>query len=218
MSVINSIQSIFNKINIEVTTDNWTVTEIDSGASFNNLHIENFGMNFNIINNNIYQSMPNITTDISSKLRDLDCDGVAFTEINDQKYIILSELKSKYDTNKLSKAYKQIIFTFLKLHMLFSICKEYNINDYKIIGIIACKPVTEEQKTSIEHNLLWSENQFLNNLYYHNKSECTVENIDFLRTCNLHKNIATKRFTIFLQTASDIDDNEANIDLSNIIH
>ncbi|WP_348725890.1 hypothetical protein [Parabacteroides goldsteinii] len=75
-----------------------------------------------------------------------DCDGIFFTERNEQKYIYLCELKSSFSTQQISKAKNQIVGSYLKLHSLLSLLQSYNPDEWTVKGVIASFIPKDEQQ------------------------------------------------------------------------
>ena len=73
-----------------------------------------------------------------------DCDGIHLFEFKGEKYLMLSELKSTFITQKTELAKKQIIGTYLKLRSLLNVLQGFNSQDYHIFGLIAAYKPTDE--------------------------------------------------------------------------
>lgn len=78
-----------------------------------------------------------------------NCDGIHVFEYNGEKFLMLSELKSKYSTQDIVKAKDQLIGTYLNLIAVLSVMQGFNINEYRIFGLIASYKPTEETKSAI---------------------------------------------------------------------
>lgn len=70
-----------------------------------------------------------------------DCDGILlFDGSEGRKYIVLCELKSKFDPLHIYEAYKQIISSYIKLSTLMNLLPNYQKTDFEVKGFIFSKP------------------------------------------------------------------------------
>lgn len=82
----------------------------------------------------------------------LDCDGVILFEHNNQKYILLCELKTSYLCDEIAKAKDQIVGSSVKIKSLMSSLQCFDISDFKTIGLIVSFEPTDEQITNLSKN------------------------------------------------------------------
>lgn len=224
MNVIDSLQKVYDKANFSKKANTWIVTETNTGASFNKLRINNDGEYFNVIENKFYKGWSQVTTQLSSFLKDKDCDGVSMTQLNKKKYLVLSELKSALDSKDILKAYEQIVFTYMKLHMAASLCEGFDSDDFEIIGIIACHPPKDKnQETILQQQYLFMEERkepdvrCLLKLYMEHKISNKFGAIHFTKGKPIHEKLKDKSITIYLQTSPTANDSEADIDLKSLV-
>lgn len=78
-----------------------------------------------------------------------NCDGIHIFEHNGEKYLMLSELKSKYSTDAIDKAKMQLIGSYLKLMAVLQVLQGFDVHDYHIFGVIAAYRPTEEMLSAI---------------------------------------------------------------------
>ncbi|MDO4714723.1 MAG: hypothetical protein Q4A44_00350 [Bacteroidales bacterium] len=71
---------------------------------------------------------------------DANCDGIALCDEASRCHVVLVELKSTFSSQDIYKAAKQIVFSWLKIHMWLSLCPKYTPKKVKITAIIACLP------------------------------------------------------------------------------
>lgn len=129
-------------------TDKWIVTEHESSATMNCLEVNAKGL-FLGFDHDLVKNIKDITTIMSSKLDDKDCDGIAFfTDDNGNDSLILVELKSNFDTEKIQNAFYQITMSFIKLHAWLSLCKNYSIDKVHLHFITACKCFKDDNQSS----------------------------------------------------------------------
>ena len=138
------------------SSDSMTVVETEAQSTFTQFIIESPGEIFYSVNKDFYKDLYN---EKSPVLGNVNCDGIALIIHQGQPYILLIELKSNLDADKISEGFQQEIRSFLKLVSSLNICNGYNISDFLIRGVIACHPFkTEDAETKCLHNLLWEKN------------------------------------------------------------
>lgn len=224
MDVFNSFCKIFDKCQVITSDDNWKVSESNQQASFKTLVIQNTGNKFYSIENSTYKNMTCITQK-SSFFEDKDCDGVALTEIEGKTIFILSELKSSLDSCDILKAYKQIVFTYLKLYMMLSLCQGFDVDDWIIIGIIACHPPkNDDQKTqlyleylNIEEGTSKLDVKYLLRLLFEKKIETSLGKINFVQNIPFNEQLKNLKISLYLKTSDSINDSSSTFDLSCIV-
>lgn len=83
----------------------------------------------------------------SGRIFYLDCDGILIFERKDsRKTLVLCELKSNYDTNKIYKAYQQILSSCIKFKLLLNLLPSYRAEEWDVKGFIFSKPKPSEDK------------------------------------------------------------------------
>lgn len=78
-----------------------------------------------------------------------NCDGIHIFEHKGEKYLMLSELKSTYNTEHIDKAKKQLIGSYLNLMAVLQVLQGFDVHDYHIFGVIAAYRPTEEMLSAI---------------------------------------------------------------------
>lgn len=144
------ITSLYANFPHSVTTYNhgvWEVSECKEQARFKRLRL--YCSNFHCIDPGLYSNWLTILKGaqiILSKevpdgwFEDLNCDGIALCEQASSYHIVLVELKSTFSSKDIYKAVKQVVFSWLKVHMWLSLCSEYSPAKVKVTAIIACLP------------------------------------------------------------------------------
>lgn len=89
-----------------------------------------------------------------------DCDGIFICEYNNQKYIVLCELKSAFEIEAICKANNQLIGSYVKLRSIFHILQGFTEIDYKILGVIVSYAPTSEQLTNMSKCINNLQNNF----------------------------------------------------------
>lgn len=150
MRIADSFLQIFDKTNTYISAKSpapiWTITETNPRAGIKRLVVDINGADYVAFDELLCKSMPNITTTRSSIIEDIECDGIAIAEKNGLACLIFCDLKPRFDTCKIMKAFKQDLMSFLKIRMLLSICDGFNLDDYDINFIVACKCFETEDK------------------------------------------------------------------------
>lgn len=85
----------------------------------------------------------------------LDCDGIILFEWKGQKYILLCELKSTFDTQDIMHANEQLKGSSVKMLGMLNLVQGFNLNDYKVCGLIVSFEPTQEQLTAVSKLQTW---------------------------------------------------------------
>ncbi len=148
MSLETCFINLFDKVsdinfaNRQLCRDAFTVKEHNAGSSkapLKSLQVKQKGTLFTCFNNNLVQGMKDISCTRSGFLKDSDCDGIIFITNCTKDGLIFVELKSRFSTQHIEKAIEQIIFSFLKMHAMLSMCKEYSPDTVYLHFIVACQ-------------------------------------------------------------------------------
>ncbi len=228
MEIAESFSSVFDKAPCVLIKSQCEIHEQNQGASFTNLKLVNDGEEIFLLDNKFYKNSHEKILDWSSNLSDLDSDGFLITEIKGRKSIVVSELKSALDSRDLLKAYKQIVFTYIKCYMLLSLCSTFQAEEFDIIGIIACKPPKDKKQ-----------NDYLKDTYLQlmNSSLCSIQpdvrlmvrlfmekhiktklgNIPFLKTMNLHNDLSSSSFRLYLLMPDSYEKSEMQVNLVDLL-
>ena len=218
MQIINSIKEIFDRHAQFCVSDDsqWTIIETTENADLKKLKINASNHNFGILVNPFYKGLAAITNVRSSFLKDSDCDGVAFYDDGQKKRLIFVDLKSSLSSNNIKKAVKQNFFTFLKLQMMLSICKDYDLSQYELHFYIACCNCNDDALDSIKDNILmheeigdldYSTHCLRSFLFNGNNWVCTIRELPFINE-NLRDDILIKQVHFKILTTQNPDDTE----------
>ena len=223
MQIIDSLHSIFDKqaTNCKRCNSIYEISEKSKSATFNKLSICKDNSLLGVIENNFYKGLSKITHERSSFLLDKDCDGAVFYEEEDTLVLLLVDLKSSFHENEIFSAYKQDFFTFMKLHMMLSLCENYNPQHLKIICYAACPPCDKNSSDNIKDNLFMKEqlederfiDKCLKAYLYTKKFSCTIRDIPFVENKRLHENILTIPVEFRIYTPEHKEDKEGVIRL-----
>lgn len=96
--------------------------------------------------NRLVQGITHTTTGRSTILEDKDCDGIAIIESNGKVELVFAELKSTFSIQELTYATYQMLNSFLKMHSMFALCDEYNIDNVNVSFILACQNYKDEKQ------------------------------------------------------------------------
>lgn len=116
-----------------------------------------------------------------------DCDGFfLLNENNGQKYMILTELKSTFDSSDIYKARNQILSSYIKFNLLLHLFQGYRPEDFIIKGFIVSKPFKKnyirdlyKQTFLPKANRLNKESTFVLNLCNNASQSCILKPSDF---------------------------------------
>lgn len=226
MKLHNSIETIFDKSDNPFINDTWTIHEQDAGASFKTVIIRDIAPKSYSIDSDLYRNKFQKVFDNSTTLNDNDCDGCAIIHFNEKKYILLVEMKSKFDTAKISKAYKQALTTLLKNLMLFSLCDGYNINEYDVSILIACLPPSDDQKVWLKHNYMQMQNSqtciqqdccFATRLYIEEEINTKMRDITFFSTCTFATPINDLNIHVTMKNPTTVNDTQLGLSINEVL-
>lgn len=221
MEEIDALQTIFDRMTacFRCHHQSCEVVETAAGAQFRKLEIRSAGTDFHEIGNAFYKGIKNTTQDRSTHLKDLDCDGVSlFVDAEGRKHIVLVDLKSNFDIQKICGAYEQDIHTFLKLHALFSLCEGYFLRGMVIDLIVACKTFKDtDQETRVLDIISMKcmeeedsfEKKFLNSLLHDGPVKtCRMDDLNTIRSLPFHPSIKGVDVRLHLFTTIRYTDTE----------
>ena len=223
MSVAEAFKDIFGQDTVVEFEDTWNIRESRKDATFNLLQVNNPGESFSVINPVVYSG--NIWLGDAGWMNDKNCDGAALTRNNGKDYVILVELKSTLDSTKIIAAYEQIVQSFVKLQMMLSVCQDYDMHNYDIVGVIACKPAkNKDQETKFHQELLnIKEGNFvppdmvcLVKLYFNSYIECCLSETHFMKGHAFHKDFHLHKIRIYLKTALAYPDSSVTVDFAEL--
>lgn len=223
MKLSDVFTTIFDKAadrgHAEECENRWYVEEYEQSATMNNLEIVSEGhfLGFN------HKLVKVFDEKISSKLENRNCDGIAFlNDTSNQEHLLFVELKSNFDTKKISEAFQQIIMSFIKIHMRLSICKNYNLDKIKVHFITACKCYKdEEQEINIKHRISQAqqlekatfETKFLKPLLDNNNIKVRLSSFYDIQNLPFHDCICEKEVNMYLQMTQTHSDSSTSINI-----
>lgn len=225
MQIIDSLKTIFDKKGIccDVVTGDWILTEPDPSATFVKMTFHNNNAYFGSIDNSFYKGVGNVTTDRSTYLKDKDCDGLCFYVDGYSKKLLLVDMKSSFSEDNVFDAFRQDVFTFLKVHMMFSLCEGYHLPEWEINCYIACPPCKNEAEiTSIKDNINMAEElgdeRFINKClkeYFYGNSDyaCSITRTPFCKNKPLHDEIVKASMHFHIVCPSSSGDTEGFLNM-----
>ena len=198
-----------------ITDDSFDVREHEAGATVNSLHIEHVGAKYDSYSFNVVKGMKDITESRSNYLSDSDCDGVSFEIINNHDGLIFAELKSRFSSRHLKKALMQMMFSFLKMHSMLSLCDEYEIDSVSVRFVAACQCFEDDNQKDGVYNMILKmeslggdsfEGSFLRKLIERRDITVKFSEIANLWHLPLHKKLMSKEVTLSLQMTANYGD------------
>lgn len=221
MSVNISFAVLFDKIQSlasasrNVTTNSFDVLEREIGASVKHLHVEHVGAEYDSYNYMAVKGMKDITETRSCSLFDSDCDGIAFEMQGGKDALFMVELKSRFCTQNLNNALKQMTFSFLKMHSMLSLCEDYDVDNVSLHFIAACQCFENENQKIGVYNLISKaesisahslEGLFLRKLIEHRDMDVRFGDIASLWHLPLHDKLMNKDMVLSLQMTTQFGD------------
>lgn len=231
MSIESSFLSLYDKVGqtgfaeYTVSTGSFEVDEHESEATLAQLQVNCQGVVFSSFNNQLVKGMKGLTETRSTHLLDSDCDGIAFMRNEEKEGIVLVELKSRFSTQHLKKAFCQMTHSFLKMHVMLSLCREYALDSLSLHFIAACKCFENIEQEDGVYNYLSKvekddsttfEGNFLRNLIKKHDIVTTLGEMTSLWGIPLSSSLANKSITLSLQLTQNYSDDKTVYSLLNI--
>jgi len=174
------------------------------------------------------ESIERTTTKVSTKLQDSNCDGTIFLYAEDATmHIIMCELKSCQPGARLSDAFKQLVYSFLKYYSLFSICEGWHIANYSLDLVLACSCAKNHK--DLEAEMLSAQNDLdtlgegegpqdfsvgiFTKLYLakNHTLQLSFSDLRMLEDFKLNEHIKNKSFALHLATTANFGEDNAQI-------
>lgn len=227
MSVNLSFVELFNKVtnpsfaNKETKVGSFEVKESNTGNSpvpLSLLRVEQDGTEFTSFNNYLVRGMKDITEKRTNIIHDSDCDGIAFVSRGTNDGLILVELKSQFSTKQIKEAFCQMIYSFLKMHAMLSLCKDYSIDSISIQFIAACQCFEDDIQEDGVYNYLNKaessakatfEGSFMRKLIEKHNIEVKLGDITDVWGVPLNSSLTNKKLTLSLQMTKKYGDTSA---------
>lgn len=235
-TIDNSFCTIFDKTKTDSTygycsnSDSWEVSENTETASLKQITIQRKNTRFIGFNQEITRSMTMCQR--SSELKDKECDGFSFLkEKDDVVGLLFVELKSQYCKNNISKSIKQMLFSFLKIHSMLSLCDGYSLNNLdiffcsatlcakdeaertKLLDFInkAVKCNIKDENATEKRNAFYECGRIFRDLVVKRKTKRKVKFLLSAFDINLpiHQDIADKDLTIHLSTTNSYNESSS---------
>lgn len=221
MSVISSFGELYDKTlnptfaNFTTSNDAFEVKEHDPKASTTLLRVEQAGAHFASFNYMLVKGMGDITERRSSHFENQDCDGVTFKTYRGQEGLVFAELKSKFSTQKVYEAFRQMTHSFLKMHAMLSLCKDYTFGDMTLHFIAACQCFEDKDQEEGIYNRLSKEEQidkatfaskFLRKLIEQHDVTVKFGEVTAVWDLPINQNLADKEVTLSLQVTQNFGD------------
>ena len=221
MSIISSFGQLYDKTlnpafaNYSISNGAFEVNEHDPRASTTLLRVEQTGTKFASFNYMLVKGMGDVTEKRSSLLEDHDCDGVAITLNQGHDGLIFSELKSKFSTQKIYEAFRQMTHSFLKMHAMLSLCQDYSLDTVSLHFIAACQCFEDKDQEDGIYNRLSKEEQsdettfvskFLRRLIEQHDVRAKFGELSAVWNLPLNQSLSEKEITLSLQVTRNFGD------------
>lgn len=153
MRLIDSFSTLYDRSALQYIssiTNDCEVKEHGKSATFHHLYIHNDNAKFHLCDTRLIQDHVDTTEKMSSVLKNSTCDGVLFVYgTHDSEHLVFAELKSTYSAGKLQDAFEQLIYSLLKYHRLFSLCKGYDLRSLSLDFVLACHAPHKTQEAEV---------------------------------------------------------------------
>ena len=204
-------------------TDKWVVVEHEKSATMARLEIESQGA-FLGFDHDLVKGATDITSNMSSKLDDKDCDGIAFfTDKSGNEHIVFAELKSGFDVGKITGAFHQITMSFVKMHAWLSLCRHYDLEKVKIHFITACKCFKgKDQEDNVMLRISQAqqmdkdsfEARLLKPLLQNHNIEIKMTTLGDIQKLPFNDVIGNKEVAMYLQLTDNPNDSQTRVNLA----
>lgn len=215
--ITDSYKQLFDKLIVTTSVGTWSIFETDPGSTFNKVDLIAPNLSFENYDSKGFLAKPNIFDEnVTTKLQNSDCDGFSIAEDDKgSKFIFLTELKSKYNTDNLEKAYRQLIFSFLKAYELLSLCRGFDLDEFDVMMFICCHNAEKDKLTEVKsvaeksHQLMQDKGtctfkgKCLPLLVYNGELKTKFGQLPFLNDLELTDKIKAKDVRIKLVTGVD---------------
>lgn len=222
----------FDKAQWSKHTNSWKVDETDCNASLKSLEISFQGDLFALDKSSYKGIYGALKRQLTSKLDDKDCDGFAFHcvpkgETSLEKLIIAVELKSSSYSSHFMDAYKQLVYTYLKMHNLLSWCNGYDCLEHMLIGVIACHPPTDKYLEDFNARQMLGEKRksditFIDKMYQASLvgacKSIPLAKIHLLNELSLDAKLQKQRLHLYLHFTENSTDSHSTLDLRKVLN
>ena len=221
MSIISTFGELYDKTldpafaNYTNSRDAFEVNEHDPNASTTHLRVEQTGALFASFNYMLVKGMSDISEKRSDRLENFDCDGITIMSYQGHDGLVFSELKSRFSTQKVHDAFRQMTHSFLKMHAMLSLCKDYALEDVSLHFIAACQCFEDKNQEEGIYNRLSKEEQvcrhtfagkFLRRLIEQHELTVKFGDVAGLWNLPLNQKLAEKEITLSLKLTQNFGD------------
>ncbi len=223
MSIISSFGNLFDRTlnpafaNYTASNDVFEVDEHDTNPNIKTRHlrVEQAGAAFVSFNYMLVKGMGDITEKRSSLFEDYDCDGIAIKAFQGHDGLVFSELKSRFSTQKVYEAFRQMTHSFLKMHAMLSLCKDYSLDDISLHFIAACQCFEDKDQEDGIYNRLSKEEQiddttfvskFMRRLIEQHELTVKFGEVATVWNLPLNQTLADKEIKLTLQVSQNYGD------------
>lgn len=149
MGTIEAFNHNFDKKASKVHSGVWKVSEADAGTHFRYITFLKEGRDFFPINTHFIEAEKFVHFDTGSNLRDKNCDGAClWYEVSDSgnetEVLMMVDLKSKFSMSELRDAFMQTLYSYLRLHMVMSLCRGYDCGTQQLRFCVGCQCYDED--------------------------------------------------------------------------
>lgn len=154
MKYSESFEEIYDKISPTKTEGVCEVQDKEGKQAFKTLRCEDAQGRFVRYDTSVLKGWKKTFSNLSAKLKDCDCDGWLIHESAGQETLILAELKTTGGTKTWTTAFQQLVYSFLKVHMLSSLCEGYDLSKIQVHFVLACQnEIDTPQESEVDHSI-----------------------------------------------------------------
>lgn len=155
MSYSASFQQLFGELLSERVEGKCIVIDhTQDETNFRELRLVNQNAIFDCYDTAILKGWPYLEKISDKKLLDKDCDGWVIHQKEGREMLLFAELKATGGTKTWTKALQQLMYSFLKIHMLSSLCADYDLSQIKVHFVLACQNYKEgEYRAEVDHRI-----------------------------------------------------------------
>ena len=223
MKLADSFLQIFDKakgcISADTSSSVWVVTETERKAGIKRLNVDMNKAEYIAFDDKLCREKLHLPVNISTHFKDSNCDGIALIRKGDENLMFFCDLKAAVDTKDIKKGFAQNLFSFIKLHMLLSLCNNYNLTEFNIDFIVVCKYFENSAKKAdifsrVQSGQIADKDVFINAILYPllKNGEICVKLGDFpqIESLDINPCIKNKKVKLRLLMSSNYADDYVN--------
>lgn len=162
MKFVDNLKAIYDNEHFELVNRSGTIIEGDKGATINEVNL-NCDSEMLLLKKDLLDVTNRLfinKNDNPSVELAHGCDGVVITKNGDTRYLFFVELKSKFTSTSVKKAYDQFVASYIKLSLYFELIKGLDIKTFRIGAILISGYLDDETKTKLVKRMRLNDDKF----------------------------------------------------------